>query len=99
MNYPAAENTHKYQDSHNDLYGYLIDGLDKDCISKLASRLGKSITVGGDKTIKAIKKLFPDLENSPNFTQILSLVSEQRGLASHGVRHPAKSFPAFSQFT
>jgi len=100
LGYPAAENTHRYQDSHKVLYGYLIDGLDKDCISRLASSLGMSIKVGDKNTIQAITKLFPDLETSPrNFMPPVNLVSEQRRLASHGVRAPAENFPAFSQFT
>jgi hypothetical protein len=43
LGYPAAENTHRYQDAHNVLYGYFIDGLDKKYISALASKLGKAI--------------------------------------------------------
>ncbi|MFH1486811.1 MAG: hypothetical protein ABIH46_12140, partial [Chloroflexota bacterium] len=80
-------------------YVYLIDGLDKECISGLASSLGKSIKVGHKNTIQAIKKLFPGLETSSNFTPAVELVSEQRRLASHGVRTPAENFPAFSLFT
>ncbi len=99
LGYPAAENTHRYQDSHKVLYGYLIDGLDKDCISILASSLGKNIKVGGKNTIQAITKLFPDLQTAPNFMPAVNLVSEQRRLASHGVRPRAENFPAFSQFT
>ena len=91
--YPAAENTHRYQDSHKGLYGYLIDGLDKDCISSLASSLGKNIQVSDKNTIKAITKLFPDLGTSPHFMHAIELVSEQRRFASNGVRPPAKNFP------
>jgi len=99
VGYPAAENTHRYQDSHKELYGYLIDGLDKECISRLASSLGKSIKVGDKNTIQAITKLLPTLETSPNFMSAVNLVSEQRRLASHGVRPTAENFSAFSQFT
>jgi hypothetical protein len=99
LGYPAAENTHRYQDSHKELYGYLIDGLDKNCISSLASNLGKSLKVGDKNTIQAITRLFPDLETSPSFMPAVDLVSDQRHLASHGVRPPAENFPAFSQFT
>jgi hypothetical protein len=99
IGYPAAENTHRYQDSHNELYGYLIDGLDKQCICRLASGLGKNINVSDKKTIQAIVRLFPDLKISPNFMRAAKLVSEQRRLASHGVRPSAQNFPAFSQFT
>jgi hypothetical protein len=99
LSYPAAENTHQYQDSHKELYGYLIDGLDKVCISQLAARLGKNIKVGDKTTVQALKKVFPDLETSPVFGRAMSLVSEQRRLASHGVRPPATNYQAFSQFT
>lgn len=99
LSYPAAENTHRYQDSHKELYGYLIDGLNKECLSRLASRIGKEVKVGDKNTIQALQKVFPDLEASPNFLRAVSLVSEQRRLASHGVRPPAASFPAFSAFT
>jgi hypothetical protein len=99
LSIPTAENTHRYQDAHKELYGYFIDGLDKECISRLASILGKSIRIGDKNTVKAILKLFPDLETSPNFMPAVNLVSEQRRLASHGVRPPARNFSAFSQFT
>jgi hypothetical protein len=36
VTFPAGENTHRYQDAHKNLYGYLIDGIDKACIAKLA---------------------------------------------------------------
>jgi hypothetical protein len=99
LSYPAAENTHRYQDSHKELYGYLIDGLDKACISQLAARLGKNIKVGDKTTVQALKQVFPDLETSPAFGRGMSLVSEQRRLSSHGVRPPTTNFQAFSQFT
>jgi hypothetical protein len=99
LGFPSAENTHRYQDSHKELYRHLIDGFDKECISRLASSLGRSIKVGDKKTIQAVAKLFPDLETSPNFMPAVNLVSNQRRLASHGVRPQAENFPAFSQFT
>ena len=97
--YPAADNTYGYQDSHKVLYGYLIDGLDKQCISALASRLGTTVNVGNKNTIQAITMSFPKLQTSPNFMSAMNLVSDQCRRASHGVRPPAENFPAFSQFT
>ena len=47
----------------------------------------------------ALTNLFPALKSSPSFLAAVNLVSDQRRLASHGVRNPAQSFPAFSQFT
>jgi hypothetical protein len=98
LGYPAAENTHRYQDAHEGLYGYLIDGLDKDCISRLAARLNRPSSIGNEKTVQAVLKLFPTLKTG-QFEAAASLVSEQRRLAAHSVRPSATDFPAFSQFT
>jgi hypothetical protein len=99
LGFPAAENTHRYQDSHKVVYGYLVDGLDKECISRISSSLKRDIKVGDKNTVQAITDLFPDLKDSKIFAIAISLVSEQRRLASHSVRPPAENFPAFSQFT
>jgi hypothetical protein len=99
LGYPAAENTHRYQDAHNALYGYFIDGLDKGCIEALARRVGKDFPVSSKKTVEALTKLLPDLQTSQSFTAATNLVSEQRRLASHGARPKAAKFPAFSKFT
>jgi hypothetical protein len=99
LNSPSAENTHKYQDAHKELYGYLIDGLDKECIFRISKRVGRRVTIHEKKTVDAITSLFPDLQNSATFETAFRVVSEQRRLASHGVRLPAESYPAFSQFT
>ncbi len=98
LSFPAAENTHRYQDCHKELYGYVIDGIDKDCIISLASILKKEIKIGDKKTIDGLKKLFPGLETTPCFLPAMDLISEQRRLASHGVRLQAKPFDAFSQY-
>ncbi|MCU0914450.1 MAG: hypothetical protein MUC88_07815 [Planctomycetes bacterium] len=97
--YPAAENTHRYQDSHRELYGYLIDGVNKDCIAKLATRLGVTIKIGDKITVKSLFQLLPDLESTGHFKSAMDTVSEQRRLASHGVRPASAKFGAFSQFT
>jgi hypothetical protein len=99
LNSPSAENTHKYQDAHKELYGFLIDGLDKECICRISKRVGRGNRIHEKKTIEAITVLFPNLKNSEAFTRALDVVSEQRRLASHGVRRPARWYPAFSQFT
>lgn len=99
VSYPAAENSHRYEDAHKTLYGYLIDGLDKNCISALGTKLGRTLKIGSKKTVEALKELFPPLQNGTSFMPSVSLVSDQRRLASHSARRPAKSFPAFSTFT
>lgn len=99
LGYPAAENTYPYQDSHKTLYGYLIDGLDKNCISNIASKLFIPCQAQNERTINAIKKLYPELESPSSFASAMDLVSEQRRLASHKVRPPATTYHAKSQFT
>jgi hypothetical protein len=97
--YPAAENTWCYQDSHKELYGYLIDGLDKDCIQSLAARAGRDIKIGNKNTLKSLYALLPTIATSASFSPAMETVSSQRRTAAHGVRPPAVKFQAFSQFT
>lgn len=98
VKFPYAENTHRYQDAHKDLYGYLIDGLDKQCITQIASYLSKNINVANSKSVKALCELFPELSAPSNFMSVMELISEQRRLASHGVRPIATDFLASTQF-
>jgi hypothetical protein len=99
LRFPAAENTHRYQDAHKTLYGYLIDGIDKECIARLATHSRRSIKIGSDQTIAAVTRLLPELDASSKFAQAASLISAQRRLATHAVRAKAERFPAFSTFT
>jgi len=99
LGYPAAENTHRYQDAHRALYGYFIDGIDKKCISALASKLGRTVPVDNKKTIAALARLLPGLNQSEGFGPAVARVSEQRRLASHGARPKAVAVAAFSKFT
>jgi hypothetical protein len=99
LGFPSAQNTHRYQDAHNELYGCLIDGLDKECISKLAARLNLELKFDNDNTIKSIKKLFPELGEPSNFDSITTLVSKHRREASHAKRPKAEEFPAFEAYT
>lgn len=34
LRHPVTNNTHAYQDAHRELYGYLLDGINKTCIEK-----------------------------------------------------------------
>lgn len=95
--FPIAENTHKYQDSHEDLYRYLIDGLNKNCIDDIATNRGLKIKFGDKTTFNTLLKIFPKL-NTSKFKDAMNNVSEQRRLAGHKVRPPAKKFSAFEQF-
>ena len=95
LSFPEAENSHRYEDAHKELYGYLIDGLD----FLIAKQLGRPINVRENWTVKDLKKLFPNLNSPSDFAKAYDLVSTQRGLSAHKVRPPATSMPAFEQFT
>lgn len=99
LTFPEADNTYRYQDAHSELYGYLIDGLNKDCIKKIVGYCKREINVENMRPVKALKNVLPDITKSSNFCVAFDLVSEQRRLASHGVRESAKRFPAFERFT
>lgn len=99
LSFPAAENTHRYQDAHKCLYGFLIDGIDKDCLLGLAAHIGESAQFASDKSITAITKLLPELAAPSKFAEATSLVSKQRRIATHAVRPKAERFPAFTTFT
>lgn len=98
LNFPAAQNTHAYQDAHKELYGYVIDGLDKDTITLIGAHGGQTLNLNSDKTIAALLKAVPTLQNS-TLQHALNTISSQRRLAGHGVRPAAQSFQAFEQFT
>jgi len=98
LNFPAAQNTHAYQDAHRELYGYIIDGLDKDTISLIGAHAGACLNLNNDNTLKAIKRVLPTLVNS-DFERALEKISRERRPAGHGVRSAARPFQAFEQFT
>ncbi len=49
LNFPAAQNTHAYQDTHRELYGYIIDGLDKETIKLIADHQGLTTNVNSNR--------------------------------------------------
>lgn len=98
--FPSAQNTHRYQDAHLELYKFLVDGIDKNCLKELATKISIEVNVESSKTVDALKKLLPSLSGGASgFEAAYSLLSQQRGLASHKVREPARPFRAFEQFT
>lgn len=97
LHFPAAENTHAYQDSHKDLYGYLIDGINKECITQIAARAGQPLNISSERTVTALKKVLPALATSPAFTAGFEKISVGRRGSSHGV-NSARHFAAFEEF-
>jgi hypothetical protein len=99
LTFPLTQNTHRYQDAHQVLYGYLIDGLQKECIARIGRKAGIPLKLDSDKTVAALKKL-PSMpgDSSPLWTPF-EKTSEQRRLASHKVRPAATRFLAFEEFS
>lgn len=98
LRHPVTNNTHAYQDAHRELYGYLLDSINKTCIEELAKVLGKKIQVSSKRTKDALTELLPSLKSSSTFLPAMSLVSDQRALAAHNVRPGAAKYPAFEKF-
>ena len=96
-NFPLGQNSHRFQDAHKELYGYLIDGLNKECIAKIAARSGATINVSSLRAVNALKKAVTLPVDSPLWA-VYARISEQRGLSAHGTRGPAIPFPAFEEF-
>jgi hypothetical protein len=97
VRYPIGENTHAYEDAHGELYRYLIDSINKDCIVALAKYLKAGGNYESDNTINAIKKLFPKLDGRL-FDQAMGTVSRNRRPSAHKPRPKAEKYPAHSQF-
>src|SRR6266516_1941654 len=99
LNFPVAQNTHAYQDAHKELYSYVIDGLDKQTIERIAAHQNLTLNLNSDNTVKALKRALPLLPPNPILWSALDKVSDERRLAGHKVRPKAKRFQAFVEFT
>ncbi len=98
VEYPSAQNSHRYEDAHARLYGTLIDGLSRTCIERLAKRVGRPINVQSERTVAALTKLLPVLRDNKDFSEAFSLVSDLRRRAAHHERTPATPMTAFEHF-
>jgi hypothetical protein len=96
--FPFAQNTHRYEDAHAEVYRLIIDGLNKEAIQRIGNRLGIAIKAGDKRTLTALAMLFPDPSVQATVRDPLEYVSQQRRRASHKERPPAQSFPAFEEF-
>jgi len=97
--FPSSQNTHAYEDSHKNLYGFLIDGLSKKCLISLAEKRGQDIPEAANmKPPTLLRHVFGEFDRESQLHRILALISTQRGNSSHGVRDPASSFDAFGNF-
>ena len=97
--YPSSQNTHVYEDAHENLYGFLIDSLSKDCLIALANLRKKTILNPQNmKSTTLLRHVFTEFDKHSKLHTVLSTISQQRGRASHGVRPPAREFDAFGAF-
>jgi len=96
--FPLAQNTHRYQDAHAEVYKVIIDGLNKEAIKRLGDKLGITVKPGDKRTLDALEILFPreSVRSAVRFP--LDHVSEQRRFGSHNERPLAQRFPAFEEF-
>jgi hypothetical protein len=96
--FPFAENNHRYQDAHSEVYKLIIDGLNKEAIARLGDILGIAVKAGDKNTVNALELLFPSDPVRTAIRKPLDQVSAQRRLADHKERPTPQRFPAFEEF-
>jgi hypothetical protein len=96
LNYPIAENNEEYTKSILELYRFLIDGMEKDCIENLATFKNINLT-DSKKRLNSLKEILPEkLRNIIH--KPFSEISQKR-MTIHGI--PSKditTYPAFENF-
>ncbi len=98
LHFPTAQNSHRYHDAHAEVYKRLIDGLKKDCLSALASRLNIPVkNSSNSKTVALLKAILPSHLHD-RIVPALEAVSENRRLAAHEARPAPEKIDAFELF-
>jgi len=95
INYPVAENADAYDKAHLELYRLIIDGLDRDALVLLASKLKIPLS-DPKKTLNSLKELLPQ-NLIPIIHKPLKKCSNERS-DIHGVPSEIGSIPAFDRF-
>jgi hypothetical protein len=98
LSFPSAQNTHRYQHAHAEVYKLIIDELNKEAIKMLGEKLGILVKTDNENTLKALKLLFPDASVWQTVRGPFDRVANQRRLASHKERPQAEAFAAFEEF-
>jgi hypothetical protein len=96
--FPFAENNHRYQDAHSEVYKLVIDGLSKQAITRLGDKIGIAVKPGDKTTLNALEMLFPSESVRSAVRKPLDQVATHRRLADHNERPAPQSFPAFEEF-
>lgn len=94
LRFPFVNHTHAYEDAHRELYRYINDALDVECINKLGSIL-KRKSSNSKKGYKALKAAFPE---ATYLQEILGHISKYRGKSVHKVRESAVRCEAYETF-
>lgn len=99
VRYPSSQNTHAYEDAHENLYGFLIDSLSKRCLLAFASLRNQIIPEAQNmRSTTLLQHVFKEYDEHSKLHTLLSRVSEQRKKASHGDRPAARESDAFGDF-
>ena len=53
ISFPTAQNSHRYEDAHVDLYRIIHDGIDRSCIEKLGQRVNRPLNAKSSQTLGA----------------------------------------------
>jgi len=96
LNYPIAENNEEYTKSILELYRFLIDGMEKDCIVDLANFKSINLT-DSKKRLNSLKEVLPE-QLIKIIHKPFSLINRKR-MPIHGI--PSKeiiTYPAFENF-
>ncbi len=98
LKFPMAQNTHSYEDAHVPLYGYLIDGLEKEAIVRIGKKGGVTFDASSYRAVNALRKAVPMLPDTSPLWAAFEVTSKHRAAATHGTRPTAVRFGAFEQF-
>jgi hypothetical protein len=98
LSFPTAQNNHRYHDAHSEAYKFLIDGLSKDALKRLAARLGVTLNApDSERTLKLLEQIVP-ADVGTAVRDAFEVISKNRRLADHQKRPPAEAMPAFETF-
>lgn len=98
LSFPTAQNNHRYHDAHSEVYKFLIDGLSKDALKRLAVKLGVTLrTPDSERTLKLIEQIVP-AGVAATTRDAFEVISRNRRLADHQTRPPAEPMLAFEAF-
>ncbi|HEV2175551.1 MAG TPA: hypothetical protein VGR71_18390 [Nitrospira sp.] len=98
LSFPTAQNNHRYHDAHSGAYKLLIDGLNKNALKLLASKLSIVLrNPDSEKTLKVLEQLLPEILRA-KVLEPFKIISKNRRSTDHGSPPAAEFMLAFEQF-